>query len=224
MKATYKGATTEQVRFGSCDDPSDILDIGTEYEVEQRDVRGYHTKIKLVNIEGWFNSVCFDVMPTEKQADETVSAQAPLQTEFGAWLPIGAAPNDGRLILTYDMENKPDFAFELRAADGDFWRMHEVGPTHWMPLPLAPGQIEERASATRTAQPDGSQHDTNKLDEAKEIISGEIQRREQAEEELECLSMVLDDAGVPTHEGNRKLSLVGRVEKHVQTIKGNSNG
>jgi hypothetical protein len=31
-------------------------------------------------------------------------------------------------------------------------------------------QIEEPARATRTAHPDGSQHDTNKLDEAKEII------------------------------------------------------
>jgi hypothetical protein len=35
-----------------------------------------------------------------------------------------------------------------------------------------PSQIEERASATRTAPGDGSQHDTNKLDEAKEIIRG----------------------------------------------------
>jgi hypothetical protein len=50
-------------------------------------------------------------------------------------------------------------------------------------MPQAQSQIEERASATRTAPGDGSQHDTNKLDEAKDIIRDLIGQSESVKDE-----------------------------------------
>jgi hypothetical protein len=68
------------------------------------------------------------------------------------WRPIDTAPADGTLILAYDKRDKPEFAIDLRKSDGDFWRLYECGPTHWMPLPLPPSSFEERASATPSDQ------------------------------------------------------------------------
>ena len=59
-KVTYTGANDSQVIWGGCDDPRGILVEGQSYEVEKRDVHSWHTKLKLVGIEGRFNSVCFD--------------------------------------------------------------------------------------------------------------------------------------------------------------------
>ncbi len=56
----YIGASIEQIRWGSCDDPRQLLNVNQVYEVESRDVRSWHTKIKLVGIDGWFNSVSFE--------------------------------------------------------------------------------------------------------------------------------------------------------------------
>lgn len=49
-----------------------------------------------------------------------------------------------------------------------------------------------------------------------EAVREESQRRERAEEELECLRMVLDDAGVSDGEGDQKYSTVGRVNAFVK--------
>lgn len=57
----YIGCSAEQVRWGNNDDPRSFLILGREYEIEMVDVRSQHTKIKLYNTVGWFNSVCFRV-------------------------------------------------------------------------------------------------------------------------------------------------------------------
>jgi hypothetical protein len=59
-KVIYTGASDSQVTWGTCDDPRGVLVEGQCYEVEERDVRSWHTKLKLVGVEGRFNSVCFD--------------------------------------------------------------------------------------------------------------------------------------------------------------------
>ena len=57
----YTGCSQEQIRWGNNDDPRSYLIIGKEYIIEKVDVRSQHTKIKLYNKEGWFNSVCFEL-------------------------------------------------------------------------------------------------------------------------------------------------------------------
>ena len=61
----YTGCSDEQVKWGNNDDPRSFLIIGTEYKIEKVDVRSQHTKIKLYNKMGWFNSVCFKLVETE---------------------------------------------------------------------------------------------------------------------------------------------------------------
>ena len=61
----YTGCSDEQVRCGNNDDPRSFLIVGTEYKIEKVDVRSQHTKIKLYNKMGWFNSVCFKLVETE---------------------------------------------------------------------------------------------------------------------------------------------------------------
>ena len=60
LTVTYTGATDEQVRWGSNDDPRGTLTEGQSYEVETREVHSWHTKIKLKGIDDWFNLVCFE--------------------------------------------------------------------------------------------------------------------------------------------------------------------
>jgi len=60
MRVKYIGCTDEQVRWGGNDDPRTVLEEGQEYEVEEKEVHSWHTKIKLVGVEGKFNSVCFE--------------------------------------------------------------------------------------------------------------------------------------------------------------------
>ena len=55
----YTGCSQEQIRWGNNDDPTLSLVVGKEYTVEKVDVHSQHTKIKLYNKIGWFNSVCF---------------------------------------------------------------------------------------------------------------------------------------------------------------------
>ena len=55
----YIGCSDEQVRWGNNDDPRSYLIVGKEYVIEEVDVHSQHTKIKLYNKVGWFNSVCF---------------------------------------------------------------------------------------------------------------------------------------------------------------------
>lgn len=58
----YIGCSDEQIAFGSCDNPRNILKIGQIYEVKSLIIHSQHTKIELVGINGYFNSVCFQEM------------------------------------------------------------------------------------------------------------------------------------------------------------------
>lgn len=61
----YLGCSEEQIRWGNNDDPRSFLIIGKEYTIEKVDVRSQHTKVKLYNKMGWFNSVCFKIKKKE---------------------------------------------------------------------------------------------------------------------------------------------------------------
>jgi len=79
----YIGCSEEQIRWGNNDDPRSYLIVGKEYIIEKVDVHSQHTKIKLYNKVGWFNSVCFKVVnnsspsnikmkPSDIELDSTV--------------------------------------------------------------------------------------------------------------------------------------------------------
>ena len=55
----YIGCSKEQIRWGNNNDPTLSLVVGKDYTIEKVDVHSQHTKIKLYNKVGWFNSVCF---------------------------------------------------------------------------------------------------------------------------------------------------------------------
>ena len=61
----YLGCSEEQIRWGNNDDPRSFLIVGREYTVAKVDVHSQHTKVKLYNKMGWFNSVCFQVKNSE---------------------------------------------------------------------------------------------------------------------------------------------------------------
>jgi hypothetical protein len=61
----YIGCSDMQVAWGNNDDPRSYLIVGKHYEIEKVDVHRQHTKIKLYNKMGWFNSVCFKQVDTE---------------------------------------------------------------------------------------------------------------------------------------------------------------
>jgi len=61
MKVKYNGIENlDAVRWGANDDPAKYLRTGVEYEVDKKEVHGWHTKIFLVDFPGKkFNSVHF---------------------------------------------------------------------------------------------------------------------------------------------------------------------
>ena len=61
----YIGCSQEQINWGNNDDPRSFLIVGKEYTIEKVDVHSQHTKIRLYNKVGWFNSVCFQVKSSE---------------------------------------------------------------------------------------------------------------------------------------------------------------
>ncbi len=58
----FLGCSSDQIQWGSNDDPNRILIVGDKYFVEHVDVHSYHTKIELRGVKGKFNSVCFEVV------------------------------------------------------------------------------------------------------------------------------------------------------------------
>lgn len=56
----FTGCTIEQINWGSNDDPTNVLNVGNQYIIEQVEIHSQHTKIKLKNINGKYNSVCFE--------------------------------------------------------------------------------------------------------------------------------------------------------------------
>jgi len=51
----------DQIRWGSNDDPNNLVEIGKTYILESVDVHSWHTKITLEGIKGRFNSVNFEL-------------------------------------------------------------------------------------------------------------------------------------------------------------------
>jgi len=61
----YLGCCEEQIKWGNNDDPRSLLVVGKHYQIEKVNVHSQHTKIKLYNKMGWFNSVCFKIVENE---------------------------------------------------------------------------------------------------------------------------------------------------------------
>jgi hypothetical protein len=61
-KAKFIGCSKEQIAWGNCDDTSHLI-LDYIYTVDEVEVRSQHTKIKLVEKQGRFNSVCFEFNP-----------------------------------------------------------------------------------------------------------------------------------------------------------------
>tara|TARA_Y100000389_G_C17331154_1_gene448166 strand:- start:506 stop:727 length:222 start_codon:yes stop_codon:yes gene_type:complete len=57
---TFKGCIDEQVKWGNCDAPHNLI-LARTYVLEEVKVHSQHTKLKLQNVVGWFNSVHFEV-------------------------------------------------------------------------------------------------------------------------------------------------------------------
>ena len=61
MKVKYIGATIDQIRWGSNDDPRELLNLDQTYEVLEKEVHSWHTKLTLKEFPKLkFNSVCFE--------------------------------------------------------------------------------------------------------------------------------------------------------------------
>lgn len=56
----YIGCNDTQINWGNNDNPRSFLIVGKEYIIEMVEVHSYHTKIKLHNVTGMFNSACFE--------------------------------------------------------------------------------------------------------------------------------------------------------------------
>ncbi len=55
----YNGASDEQVAWGGNDDPREVLIEGNTYIISAIEEHSWHTKLKLRQFDGWFNSVSF---------------------------------------------------------------------------------------------------------------------------------------------------------------------
>lgn len=54
-----------QVRWGGNSDPRGVLTAGQVYEVERTEEHSMHTKVKLVGVDGKFNSFHFEWLSGE---------------------------------------------------------------------------------------------------------------------------------------------------------------
>jgi len=57
----FNGWIDEQVSWGNCDAPYNLT-LGRTYTIEDVKVYSQHTKVKIENNKGWFNSVHFEVV------------------------------------------------------------------------------------------------------------------------------------------------------------------
>ena len=63
QEVIYRGATNEQVNWGSNDDPRPLLRVGSRYILKNVDEHSWHTKYELVEFPGLhFNSVSFELV------------------------------------------------------------------------------------------------------------------------------------------------------------------
>jgi hypothetical protein len=102
---------------------------------------------------------------------------------------------------------------QLRCSYGGCPSLHEIEGDRYLIVGANASFEEKRLSGAK----EGAFESTIVIDKAllgkalAEAIADEIQRRERAEEELECLSMLLDANCVPRKNGEETYSLVGRV-------------
>ena len=61
MSVTYTGEHVhdDSIRWGGNTDPRNLLTVGATYEVARVDEHSWHTRVYLVGIDGYFNSVWF---------------------------------------------------------------------------------------------------------------------------------------------------------------------
>lgn len=61
MKVKFLGATEEQIRWGRNDDPNKVLIVGKTYEVIDKEVHSWHTKIRVSDYPDLqFNDASFE--------------------------------------------------------------------------------------------------------------------------------------------------------------------
>lgn len=61
LRLKYTGnVSEEQIHWGGCTDPREVLTPDKEYEVEEVIVHSWHTKIIVKGIDGKFNSAWFE--------------------------------------------------------------------------------------------------------------------------------------------------------------------
>lgn len=87
---------------------------------------------------------------------------APQQSSgVAGWQPIETAPRDDTLILVWRSTVYSDDPFVVVRWENDWWQVHDgkndwnlrgPDPTHWMPLPEAPGTVPTDATLTAHAQ------------------------------------------------------------------------
>lgn len=63
QKVIFTGATEDQIKWGSNDDPNKVMKVGAIVEIEKVEVHSWHTKLYFVGIAGKFNSVSFYPKP-----------------------------------------------------------------------------------------------------------------------------------------------------------------
>jgi hypothetical protein len=62
VKFIEENVLQEQIDWGSCADPRDILEVGKEYELDYADVHSSHTEVFLKDFPKLsFNSVWFNI-------------------------------------------------------------------------------------------------------------------------------------------------------------------
>jgi L-ascorbate metabolism protein UlaG (beta-lactamase superfamily) len=66
MKVVFTGCSDHQRRWGNNAGDTDKLEVGKVYEVQEVEVRSWHTKYYLEGFKGSFNSVCFDKFTDER--------------------------------------------------------------------------------------------------------------------------------------------------------------
>lgn len=65
-KVRFLGCSEAQRRWGSNDDPSNKLYIGSIYTISMVETHPWHTKISVTGIDGKFNSACFEIVTVPK--------------------------------------------------------------------------------------------------------------------------------------------------------------
>jgi hypothetical protein len=59
-KVKFIGADKDQIQWGNNDDPNLVCNREDVYEIGYVEVHNWHTKVRLLGIEGIFNNVSFE--------------------------------------------------------------------------------------------------------------------------------------------------------------------